>query len=195
MGNWTPGGFVGQMFKTMGSHAPAPQGIPAPTLWGDEATVRARLGGYVSELRMARRLYAFRYPFSEAQVVELFRTLYGPTNRAFSALDADQQEALRLDLEQLWARHNQAVDGTVLVAASMDCCSRARRRAGDSPGAAPAASQSLAVPRSPSQSVRARDFRCLPARLSGVCVALRAACIPLEGQRFPANFDRESIQC
>jgi ubiquinone/menaquinone biosynthesis C-methylase UbiE len=117
MGNWTPDGFVGQMFKTMGAHVPAPDGIPAPTLWGDEVTVRERLGRYVSDLHMTRRLYPFRYLFSVAKVVELFRDLYGPTNRAFRTLDAEGQKALRIDLEQLWSRHNQVTDGTVLVEA------------------------------------------------------------------------------
>ena len=56
MSNWTPAGFVGQMVKTMAAHVPPPQGIPSPTLWGDEATVRERLGDYVSDLHMTKRL-------------------------------------------------------------------------------------------------------------------------------------------
>jgi 2-polyprenyl-3-methyl-5-hydroxy-6-metoxy-1,4-benzoquinol methylase len=119
MGNWTPSGFIGQMFKTMGKHvAPAP-GIPAPTLWGDEATVRARLGEYVSDLQLTRRLYPFKYPFGVADVVEVFRAYYGPTNRAFATLDADAPAALRADLEALWSQHNQATDGTVFVEAEI----------------------------------------------------------------------------
>ena len=115
MGNWTPSGFVGQMFKTMGKHVPPPPGVPPASLWGDEATVRERLGDYVSDLHMTRRLYPFKYPFGVAEVVEFFREYYGPTNRAFSSLDADKQAALRDDLEQLWSRHNQATDGTVYL--------------------------------------------------------------------------------
>jgi SAM-dependent methyltransferase len=115
MGNWTPGGFVGQMFMTMAAHVPPPQGIPSPTLWGDEAAVRARLGDYVSDLQLTRRLYPFKYPFSAAEVVEFFRQCYGPTNRAFNTLDADGQAALRHDLEQLWSEHNQATDGTLYL--------------------------------------------------------------------------------
>ncbi|MBC7814976.1 MAG: class I SAM-dependent methyltransferase [Burkholderiales bacterium] len=115
MGNWTPSGFVGQMFKTMGKHVPPPQGVPAPTLWGDETTVGERLGDYVSDLKMTRRLYPFKYPFGAAEVVEFFRQYYGPTNRAFATLDADAQAALRHDLEQLWSQHNQATDGTMYL--------------------------------------------------------------------------------
>lgn len=115
MGNWTPQGFVGQMFKTMGAHVPPPQGVPAPSLWGDEATVRARLGEYVSELHLTRRSYPFKYPFGVAEVVEFFREYYGPTNRAFASLDEEGQAALRHDLERLWSLHNQADDGTVYL--------------------------------------------------------------------------------
>ena len=117
MGNWTPGGFVGQMFKTIGKHVPPPAGMPSPLQWGDEATVGERLGGDVADLRLARRMYPMRYPFPPAEVVEFFRAYYGPANRAFAALDADGQAALRGDLEQLWSAHNQAHDGGTEVAA------------------------------------------------------------------------------
>jgi 2-polyprenyl-3-methyl-5-hydroxy-6-metoxy-1,4-benzoquinol methylase len=117
MGNWTPSGFVGQMFKTMGAHVPPAQGMPAPTLWGDEATARERLGEYVSELEVTRRLYPLKYPFGPAEVVEFFRMYYGPTNRGFSSLDADAQTALRRDLEALWTANNQATDGSTYVLA------------------------------------------------------------------------------
>ena len=82
MGNWTPEGFVGQMFKTFAKFI-APSGMPAPVLWGDEKVVRERLGAGVAELRMTRRHYNFDYPFPPANAVELFRRYYGPTNRAF----------------------------------------------------------------------------------------------------------------
>ncbi len=117
MGNWTPAGFVGQMFRTIAAHVPPPARIPSPLLWGDEAIVRDRLSDYVSDLRVARRLYPFNYPFGVTRVVEFFREYYGPANRAFSALDAAAQTALRLDLEQLWAWHNQSANGVVCFGA------------------------------------------------------------------------------
>ncbi|CAA9459390.1 MAG: SAM-dependent methyltransferase [uncultured Rubrobacteraceae bacterium] len=112
MGNWTPEGFVGQMFKTIGKHVPPPPLMPSPLLWGDEATVRERLGDGIAELRLTRRLYPFYYPFPPSEVVEHFRTYYGPTNRAFTALDEAGREAFRRDLEKLWTEHNSADDGT-----------------------------------------------------------------------------------
>lgn len=117
MGNWTPGGFVGQMFKVHGRHVPPPPGMPAPVLWGDEETVRGRFDDGVAELRLTRRLYPMKYPFPPADVVAFFRTYYGPSNRAFAALDAAGQAALRHDLEQLWSAHNRATDGGTEVAA------------------------------------------------------------------------------
>jgi 2-polyprenyl-3-methyl-5-hydroxy-6-metoxy-1,4-benzoquinol methylase len=115
MANWTPEGFVGGMFKITGKHVPPPPGMPSPVKWGDEQTVRERLGDKVSDLKLTRRICLFNYPFPPAEVVEFFRAYYGPTHRAFDALDANGQAALRGDLERLWAEHNQAKDNTTFV--------------------------------------------------------------------------------
>jgi SAM-dependent methyltransferase len=115
MANWTPAGFIGQMFKLNAKHVPPPAGMPAPTLWGDEDTVRSRFGNGVSELRFAKRLYPLRYPFAPSDVVEFFRAYYGPTNRAFASLSADGQAALRRDLQEHWSAHNTATDGGTAV--------------------------------------------------------------------------------
>ena len=77
-------------------------------LWGDEATVRERLREGTTDVQMTRRTYPFKYPFPPPDVVEFFRTYYGPANRAFAALDTEGQASLRRDLEQLWSAHNRA---------------------------------------------------------------------------------------
>ena len=117
MGNWTPSGFVGQMFKIHGKHVPPPALMPSPVRWGEEETVRERLNGGISHLKLSRRLYPFRYPFSPSEVVEFFRTYYGPSYKAFAALDDlyEKQSALREELEQLWTEHNTATDGTTAI--------------------------------------------------------------------------------
>lgn len=107
MANWTPQGFVGQMFKAVAKFI-APSGMPSPVLWGIESTVRERLGKGLSELRLVRRQYIFSYPFPPSEVVELFRLYYGPTNQAFAALDSAGQEQLRRELETLWSDHNKS---------------------------------------------------------------------------------------
>ena len=117
MGNWTPEGHVGQMFKIIGKHAPPPPIMPSPPKWGDEATLRERLSGDgVASVDVERRIYPMRYPFPPAQVVDFFREYYGPTIRAFASLDADGQAALRADLERLWTDNNRATDGSTDVA-------------------------------------------------------------------------------
>lgn len=116
MANWTPDGFIGQMFKITGKRVPPPANMPSPVKWGDEETVRERLGdATVADLQLTRQMCGFKYPFAPAEVVESFRNYYGPTQRAFNALDANEQAALRSDLEQLWTKHNQATDGTTYI--------------------------------------------------------------------------------
>jgi ubiquinone/menaquinone biosynthesis C-methylase UbiE len=107
MANWTPQGFVGQMFKTVSTFI-APSGMPPPVLWGDETTVRERLGRGLSELNLIRRHYTFSYPFPPSEVVEFFRLYYGPINQAFASLEVDGREHLRRELEALWSAHNRA---------------------------------------------------------------------------------------
>lgn len=117
MANWTPEGHVGQMFKIIGKHVPPPPLMVSPLKWGDEATVRDRLRDGISKMGITKRLYPMRYSFPPAGVVEFFRNYYGPTNRAFAALEAAGQGALRHDLEQLWSGNNRAHDGSTHVEA------------------------------------------------------------------------------
>jgi SAM-dependent methyltransferase len=115
MANWTPSGFIGQMFKTNSAHVPPPPGMPSPVLWGVEETVRERLGEGISKLETKLQNVNWVFPFSPAEVVEHFRLYYGPTQKAFGALDESKQAALRKDLDQLWETHNRAIDGSTVV--------------------------------------------------------------------------------
>jgi Methylase involved in ubiquinone/menaquinone biosynthesis len=115
MANWTPAGHIGQMFKITGKHVPPPPTMPSPIKWGEEETVRERLTNGITDLKLTSRMCAFKFPFSPAEVVEFFRMYYGPTQRAFGALDENAQSALRKDLEQLWSDNNKATDGTTHV--------------------------------------------------------------------------------
>jgi len=56
-----------------------------------------------------------KFSMNEAEVVELFKTYFGPTKRTFEQLDEAGQAAYRRDLEALWRQHNRATDGTVAV--------------------------------------------------------------------------------
>jgi SAM-dependent methyltransferase len=114
MANWTPGGFIGQMFKTIAKHI-APPGMPSPVLWGDAPTVCDRFKEGIANLKLKPRMYHFDYPFAPDAVVEFFRLNYGPTSRAFESLEALRQEELRSELVDLWSAQNKATDGTTKV--------------------------------------------------------------------------------
>jgi len=118
MGNWTPEGFIGKFFRTIADHAPPPD-MPSPLLWGDETVVRRRLDHGVSDLQLERRMAHFDYSMPPAELVEHFLTYFGPAKQAVAKLDEAGEAALRRDLEALWSKHNEAVDGTTQVDAEM----------------------------------------------------------------------------
>ena len=115
MANWTPEGFAGQMFKVNAKHVPPPPGMSSPVQWGTEDIVKERLADGISDLKLTRRPIMFHYDFSPADVVEYFRTYFGPTQKAFESLDEKGQAAMRSDLVALWSGKNQATDGTTDV--------------------------------------------------------------------------------
>jgi SAM-dependent methyltransferase len=115
MANWTPASFIGEMLRTTVAYVPAPSTVPSPLLWGTEDHVRSRLEAGSATLTITRRLLTFEYPFGPEQVVNEFRLWYGPTLRAFAALEETKRDGLRRDLERLWTEHNRAKDGTTRV--------------------------------------------------------------------------------
>lgn len=115
MGNWTPGGHSGKMFRLAAQYVAPPPGMAPPIQWGDESIVRERFRDGISDLKMNKRTAIFRFPFDEAATVEHFRKYFGPTARAFEALDPERREAYRRDLEALWREDNRATNGTVEV--------------------------------------------------------------------------------
>lgn len=119
LASWTPEGFIGKMFNVFKAHLPPPPaGVPSPMGWGDESTVRSRLQHGFADVRLTRRIALMRYPFPPAETVEFFRQYYGPTQKAFAALDTTAQAALRRDLVELQSAHNTArTPGTTQVAA------------------------------------------------------------------------------
>ena len=109
LANWTPEGFLGNMFSIFKAHLPPPPvGVPSPMGWGDEDLVRARLRHGFDSLRLTRRIALMRYPFPPAETVEFFRQYYGPTQRAFASLDASAQAALRQELVEFQTANNIA---------------------------------------------------------------------------------------
>ena len=117
LANWTRTGFVGRMLAMHVAAVPPPPGIPSPLLWGDDAAIRERFDASLWEVETSVRTLTFRYPHSPAGTAELFRAAYGPTVRAFEALDEDGRAALAADLTRHWTKyHRAAADATEVEA-------------------------------------------------------------------------------
>jgi SAM-dependent methyltransferase len=114
LASWTPEGFLGALFLTIGRHLPPAAGLASPMLWGSESHLRRIFGSGISELRCQRRIFPFRYR-SAAHWLELFRSFYGPIHRAFAALDAAGQTALEADLLALLAQWNSDGSRSLVV--------------------------------------------------------------------------------
>jgi ubiquinone/menaquinone biosynthesis C-methylase UbiE len=113
LANWTPDGFIGQLFKVIGRHVPPPSGVKPPALWGTEARLRELFPGH--RVSATPRQFQFRYRSPE-HWLEVFRNWYGPTHRAFAGLDAQGQAALAAEILDLLHRSNRG--GSTLVVPS-----------------------------------------------------------------------------
>jgi ubiquinone/menaquinone biosynthesis C-methylase UbiE len=114
LANWTPEGFIGQLFRIIGKYAPPPAGVRSPTLWGTHERLTALFGGAVSSVRAEPKQFAFRYRSAE-HFLEVFREYYGPTLRLFDALDEAGRRTLSAEVLDLVRRLNRATDGTMVV--------------------------------------------------------------------------------
>ena len=112
LATWTPSGFVGQMFKIVGSHVPPPAGVRSPLQWGDEGRLGELFPG--QSVQSTVRQFVFRYR-SAQEWVDTFRTFYGPTVKAFAALEEQESSAFERELIALAESHNTAADGTLRV--------------------------------------------------------------------------------
>src|SRR4051794_37290820 len=110
LANWTPGGFVGQMFETLGKYVPPPAAIRSPMEWGTDARLRELFGTGVSSLSVVERDFVFRYR-SAREFLDAFRAYYGPMFKAFESLDESNRAALATDLVGLAEAHNTATNG------------------------------------------------------------------------------------
>jgi SAM-dependent methyltransferase len=114
LANWTPEGFIGQLFKLIGAYVPPPPGLKSPALWGTEPHIVSLFGSQAADIRCARRTFNFRYR-SSAHWIQIFRDFYGPTLKAFAALDYSRQTSLEQDLTSLLERLNVAGPSSLVV--------------------------------------------------------------------------------
>ncbi|MFO1159142.1 MAG: class I SAM-dependent methyltransferase [Reyranellaceae bacterium] len=113
LANWTPDGFIGQVFKTLGKYLPPPAGAKSPALWGTRGRLVEMFAAHAT-VKAEPRHFNFRYRSIE-HFMEVFQTYYGPVLKAFAALDPQKQAELRADLVALVTRLNRASDGTMVV--------------------------------------------------------------------------------
>jgi SAM-dependent methyltransferase len=114
LANWTSEGFLGDLFRLLGTFVPPPAGIESPLLWGSEPRIVELFGPYAANIRCVRRQFNFRYR-SAAHWIEVFRNFYGPTHKAYAALDATQQLRLTEGITQLLGRLNIAGKRSLVV--------------------------------------------------------------------------------
>jgi ubiquinone/menaquinone biosynthesis C-methylase UbiE len=116
LANWTPDGFIGQLFKVIGTYIPAPMRLKSPALWGTEPHIVELFGSQARDIRTVRRHFNFRYR-SAAHWLQVFRDYYGPTHKAFAALTGSGQDALAKDITALLEKHNIAGPASLVVPA------------------------------------------------------------------------------
>jgi SAM-dependent methyltransferase len=117
LASWTRDGFIGDLFRTVAEHVAPPPGVPSPMLWGDEAHLRRLLGPGVDSLGTRERTFTFRF-LSAEHLVGFFRVWYGPTLKAFAALNDVAADALETDLLELVRRHDRLGGGAIAVPAT-----------------------------------------------------------------------------
>ncbi len=114
LANWTPEGFIGQLFKVIGAYLPPPAGLKSPALWGTEPHIVELFGADAESIRCERKVFNFRYR-SAAHWLQVFRDYYGPTHKAFAALAPKEQAALAVDITALLERMNTAGKASLVV--------------------------------------------------------------------------------
>ncbi|MDR5754326.1 class I SAM-dependent methyltransferase [Caballeronia sp. LZ024] len=114
LANWTPESFIGQVFKTIGKYIAPPAGVKSPALWGTKARLEELVGGSARNIVATSRDFTFRYR-SPAHFIEVFRTYYGPMNKAFAALEGERQAAFLGELMALMESRNRSGDATLVL--------------------------------------------------------------------------------
>ena len=114
LANWTPDGFIGQLFKAIGKYMPPPAGVKSPALWGTRARIEELFGSKASAIETERRNFVFRYR-SPQHFLDVFKTYYGPMLKAFAGLQPEAQAALASDVIALIGRFNRSGDASMVV--------------------------------------------------------------------------------
>jgi SAM-dependent methyltransferase len=114
LANWTPEGFIGEVLRVVAKHVPPPAGVASPMLWGTRAHLKELFGADAADIRIERKNFDFRYR-SPAHWIQVFREFYGPTHKAFLALDEAARGTMHRELEELLVRRNVGRANTLKV--------------------------------------------------------------------------------
>ncbi len=114
LANWTPDSLIGRLFKLLGRYVPPPAGVQSPALWGTEDHLRQLFGAQAARIQCTARFFNFRYR-SAAHFIDVFRTWYGPVNKAFAAQTPEQAQALAADMTALLDGLNRAGTASLVV--------------------------------------------------------------------------------
>ena len=114
LANWTPDGYIGQLFKTIGRYVPPPSGVNSPAAWGTEAFIEQHFGESARSIEITHKAFNFRYQSPE-HWLDVFTRYYGPTLKAFEALNEEHRESLSDDILEVIAHLNTANDGSMIV--------------------------------------------------------------------------------
>lgn len=112
--SWTPEGFLGDLLRTVGRHVPPPAGAPSPLRWGTASGIAELFGDDVTTVQSVKKDFVFRYESAD-HFIDVFRKFYGPTYKAFEALDAEHQEALADDIARLIGTRNRGRGGAAAI--------------------------------------------------------------------------------
>ncbi len=114
LANWTPNGFIGQLLKLVGRYVPPSPLLTPPSRWGATDHLEALFGASTSSIAVTPRNFVFRYRSPE-HWIDVFRTWYGPTLKAFASLSAEKQVELAEEMKTLIATFNVSGDATVVI--------------------------------------------------------------------------------
>jgi SAM-dependent methyltransferase len=110
LASWRPDGFIGQMFQVVSRYVAPPAGVASPLLWGTEEHLDELFGASAAVVSHVERTCTWRFTSPE-QFVAFFRRWYGPTVKAFEALDESAQAGLARDLAELARRSDRYAGG------------------------------------------------------------------------------------
>jgi hypothetical protein len=124
--NWTPEGFIGNLFRTMGPCAPSPPpGATPPPRWGDDQHVRELFGGRITDVEMRRPTVVMDISPDPTSFCEYWKRNCGPTIAVYgyNAADPDRLAALERDFLELLTIWNRSDTPGRTAYRPSTCCS------------------------------------------------------------------------